>query len=181
VIFHIPNPWFESEEQRRAAERFAEKMEAEINREAAEHNAALSDAVAAGNMSEFNAAMPTTPSSGDVLARALPVSRVAAQRAKASDDPISESEIADNIFADETAWGKAAAAQSPSGEDKQRSAMAEYLKSPNSRGMRTDARKAAKLWVEGVPQTEIAKKIRRDQSTVLRMIQASLKLANQPR
>jgi hypothetical protein len=60
------------------------------------------------------------------------------------------------------------------GEQVQRVKVLGYLNSPISRGMRPDARKAARHWVDGLSQNQIAKKLGIDQSNVSRLI-ASVK------
>jgi hypothetical protein len=63
----------------------------------------------------------------------------------------------------------------------QREKLSVYLNDPASRGMRASMRLAAKQWVEGVSMSEIARKMNVDQSTVSRMINGALKLADATR
>ena len=63
----------------------------------------------------------------------------------------------------------------------QREKLSAYLNDTASRGMRGSMRIAAKQWVEGVSMSEIARKMNVDQSTVSRMINGALKLADATR
>jgi hypothetical protein len=60
-----------------------------------------------------------------------------------------------------------------------RQTLRRYLSSPQSRGcMASTLRRVVRLYVDGDGQKEIARKIGKDQTTVSRMLQAALKLAN---
>jgi hypothetical protein len=63
----------------------------------------------------------------------------------------------------------------------QKEKLSGFLNDPASRGMRPTIRNAARQWVEGPSQSEIARKLGTDQSTVSRMINGALKLADAKR
>ncbi len=143
----------------------------------------LGQALASGDMHAFNTAMPTRPDRGDVMARAVPVSRVAA-RIAAGMEPIPASEIAEQLFANDECWKKAAAAQSASsGELAQRAKLVEYLNSLRSRGkMLPYEREAARMWAaDGLSENEIARRQGVNQSTVHRRIDAARRKASAQR
>lgn len=68
------------------------------------------------------------------------------------------------------------------GESIRKETLSSFLKNPASRGtMKTKMREAASLYLEGMGQSDIARKLNVDQGTVSRMIQGALKLANDAR
>jgi len=64
-----------------------------------------------------------------------------------------------------------------SGEDAQKEFLSGFLQQANSSGMRPEMRSAAKMWVEGASQTEIARKLGKDQSTICRMLSGARSMA----
>jgi len=67
-----------------------------------------------------------------------------------------------------------------SGEGAQKAQLDNFLKAPRSRGMDQTMRKAAKMWVDGESQSEIAKKLRKDQSSISRILKAARQQAYAP-
>jgi hypothetical protein len=180
----IPNPWFVSEEERRATAEWVEEYHRDEAAKTTARDGMLSKALASGDMHAFNTAMPTRPDRGDVMARAVPVSRVAARIAAGMDEPIPASEIAEQLFANDEGWKKAAAAQSASsGELAQRAKLVEYLNSLRSRGkMLPYEREAARMWAaDGLSENEIARRQGVNQSTVHRRIDAAKRKASAQR
>jgi DNA-binding CsgD family transcriptional regulator len=157
--------------------------EAEAAAEPAQSDERLRQALASGDMRAFNAAMPTRPDRGDVMARAVPVSRVAAKIAAGMDEPVATSEIADQLFSNDEGWKKVAAVHSAgSGEIAQRAKLVGYLNSLQSRGkMLPDEREAARMWTDGLSENEIARRQGVNQSTVHRRIDSAKKKANAKR
>jgi DNA-binding CsgD family transcriptional regulator len=181
--FCIPNPWFVTDEQRRAEEKWREALMVEAAAEPAQSDERLRQALAGGDMRAFNAVMPTRPDRGDVMARAVPVSRVAAKIAAGMDEPVATSEIADQLFSNDEGWKKVAAVHSAgSGEIAQRAKLVGYLNSLQSRGkMLPDEREAARMWTDGLSENEIARRQGVNQSTVHRRIDSAKKKANAKR
>jgi len=73
--------------------------------------------------------------------------------------------------------------QAPSKIDvelRQKETLREFLGSPQSRGMRPQIRDAAKRWIAGGTQAEIAQAMGIDQSSVSRYIKIALDLAKKP-
>jgi DNA-binding CsgD family transcriptional regulator len=177
--FSMPNPWFMSVEELQETTEWIEEDESKKRIGSAEKDEALRHALTSGDIRKFNAAMPTTAARDDLLARAKPVSSLAAKIADGMDGEPSTAEIADQILNDHKKWENAAARQSAvSGVDAQRVTLLEYLNSPQSRGKMLQAeREAARLWAEGQSENEIARRQGVDQSTVHRRIQAAKKKA----
>ena len=177
--FSMPNPWFMSVEELQETTEWIEAYESKKRIGSDEKDEALRHALNSGDIRKFNAAMPTTAARDDLLARAKPVSRLAAKIADGMDGESSTAEIADQILNDHKKWENAAARQSAvSGVDAQRVTLLEYLNSPQSRGKMLQAeREAARLWAEGQSENEIARRQGVDQSTVHRRIQAAKKKA----
>jgi hypothetical protein len=151
----IPSPWVvranpEQLEQMRAAQ-------AEFVIEETERAQRLESTVTTGDMRGFNSAMPTTPQRDDAMARSVTLSR-----------SVDEISTLDSDVPVAVAW---------SGEADQRMKVLAFLNAPASRGMRDVMRKAARLWVDGNSQNEIARKLHQDQSTISRMISGAKKLA----
>jgi DNA-binding CsgD family transcriptional regulator len=180
----IPNPWFVSEEQRRAMAKYiAHYHGAEVAKTNAQ-DGILRKALARGDIRAFNTAMPTRPERSEVMARAIPVSRVAAKIAAGMDEPTPASEIAEQLFANDEGWEKVAAAQSArSGERAQRAKLSEYLNSLQSRGkMLPGEREAARMWAaDGLSENEIARRQGVNQSTVHRRVDAAKRKASAQR
>jgi hypothetical protein len=134
-----------------------------------------------GDLTHFNPVMPTKAPTNDVMAHAVPMSRVKLKRVKPqmdAEEPSSSSEIKEGMFGDEERWEKIEAARAYSHGDWGREKLREYLSSPRSRGMRPTMRAAARLWVKGESQTDISRRIGIDQSNVSRLIKAALRLAD---
>lgn len=191
--FRMPNPWFVSDESRRQMARFDEECRAQEELERTDRDKYLTKQLAAGDLRAFNSAFPTSPGRSDVMARAVPVSRVAEKIAGGTDEPSSTSEIADTILSgcavgkslpDDEGWAKVAAAQSVAfGDAVQRAKVLEYLNSPQSRGrMLPRERETARMWAAGgLSENEIARRQNVNQSTVHRRIDAVRKKAHAAR
>jgi len=65
----------------------------------------------------------------------------------------------------------------PSGEDAQRAQLKAFLNDPRSRGMRPEMRSVARMWVDGLSGSEVARRLGKDQSTVSRTITAARNMA----
>jgi hypothetical protein len=63
-------------------------------------------------------------------------------------------------------------------EDKQRAKLRKFLNAPASQGMRPQMRQAGRHWAEGFSQSDVARKLNMDPSTVARMINGALKMAD---
>lgn len=132
--FSMSNPWCLSAENSSEEAAWIEAQE-KTRVESVENDEGLKRALAGGDMRKFDAAIPTSASRDDVMARATPVSKVAARIAKRMDGEPSEAEIEDQLFASDDGWKKVDAAQSAvSGVDAQRAKVLDYLNSPHSRG-----------------------------------------------
>jgi len=69
-----------------------------------------------------------------------------------------------------------------SGEAVQRARVLEYMNDPRSKGkMLPDVRSAVRIWAGGASQSEVARKLGKDQSTVSRWIKTAQKMASAPR
>ena len=64
-----------------------------------------------------------------------------------------------------------------SGEDAQRAQLKTFLNDPRSRGMRPEMRSVARMWVDGLSGSEVARRLGKDQSTVSRTITAARNMA----
>jgi hypothetical protein len=64
------------------------------------------------------------------------------------------------------------------GEEKQRAKLLKFLNAPASQGMRPQMRQAGRHWAEGFSQGDVARKLNMDPSTVARMINGALKMAD---
>jgi hypothetical protein len=71
-----------------------------------------------------------------------------------------------------------ATGSSSSGERKQRAKLLKFLNAPASQGMRPQMRQAGRHWAEGSSQGDVARKLNMDPSTVARMINGALKMAD---
>ena len=151
----------------------------DIEADRAQSEERLRQIVTSGDMRAFNAAMPIGPSREDVMARAVPVSRVAAKIAARMDEPASISEIAEQLFADDERCAMLASHCSGSAGVAQCNDLVEYLNSPRSRGkMLPPERDAARMWaVDGLSENDIARRQGVHQSTVHRRIDAAKKKA----
>jgi hypothetical protein len=77
--------------------------------------------------------------------------------------------------------GNARTTGSAPGEDKQRAKLLKFLNAPASQGMRPQMRQAGRHWAEGFSQSDVARKLNMDPSTVARVINGALKMADAPR
>jgi ribosome-binding protein aMBF1 (putative translation factor) len=68
--------------------------------------------------------------------------------------------------------------RSSPGEEKQRAKLLKFLNVPASQGMRPQMRQAGRHWAEGFSQSDVARKLNMDPSTVARMINGALKMAD---
>ena len=133
-------------------------------------------------MRSDEAAIPSAgPATEDAAFRSVSVQGIAERVSKRKDgdgpgdgETMNEADIEANILSTD-------APDRPlpelAGEAAQRARLASFLKAPSSRGMRSDMRTAARLWVEGASQSEVARKLGKDQSTVSRMIAGARKMA----
>ena len=160
--FRMPNPLFVSEEERSARTKWFKEMEAEENAKDHKQDEELRKTLAEGDTHAFNAAFPTFQSPDDLRATAIP--------------------FADNVLsvgdADGIPLGPGSHA---AGEFARRRKLLNFLNSPASRGMRSEIRKAARFWADGLSQQAIARKLNTDQSTVSRRIKSAQTMANAKR
>jgi DNA-binding CsgD family transcriptional regulator len=129
--------------------------------------------------SDADATPSAGPATEDAAFRSVSVQGIAEKASADMDgtgdgDSLGEADIQANVLSSEspTRPGPELA-----GEAAQRARLASFLKAPTSRGMRSDMRTAAKMWVEGASQNEVARKLGKDQSTVSRMIAGARKMA----
>jgi Helix-turn-helix domain len=125
-----------------------------------------------------NAARPSAgPATEDAAFRSVSVQEIAekfADDGPGDGEALDEADIQANVLSsDAPTWPLPELA----GEAAQRARLLTFLNAPASRGMRSDMRAAAKMWVEGASQSEVARKLGRDQSTVSRMIAGARKMA----
>jgi Helix-turn-helix domain len=116
--------------------------------------------LAAGNTDSFDDAFPKNAPSKDAMAHSTGMEEVGKRSGFGSS----------NLRVDPQ-----------SGEAAQRERMVLFLNVPASRGMPNDQRAAARMWAEGASQNEVARKLKRDQSTVSRWIKSAQVKASAPR
>jgi hypothetical protein len=117
----------------------------------------LARSVAAGNMQAFNASFPAAPLRTDALAHSESIgSREPCGIEAAGCVPISLSSI----------------------NHVRKERLRSFINSPASRGMRREMREAARKWVNGMSQANVAKSMRLNQATISRMVNDALRMAD---
>ncbi len=123
------------------------QFEQEGQARSAAAEASLEKAVAAGNMAAFDAAMPTSPKSGDMMAHAASLDSLAANDGRSVDE----------FMGAHISSSAAPGGSSSNAEAMRRDKLRRFLDSTHSRGrLGQTAREAAKRWVRGETQAEIA-------------------------
>jgi len=119
----------------------------------------LARSVAAGNMRPFEASFPVAPSRTDALAHSESIGPEPVGTEAAGCIPIILS----------------------SSSQVRKERLRKFINSPASRGMRREMREAARRWVDGASQTDIAKTMNLNQATISRMVNGALTMADRCR
>jgi len=114
------------------------------------------------------------------MARSVQLEHVAAKSAaskRCGQALEATSEIAETPVAVHSGNAGTTGSSSP-GEERQRAKLLKFLNVPASQGMRPQMRQAGRHWAEGFSQSDVARKLNMDPSTVARMINGALKMAD---
>ena len=139
-----------------------ETCEAEMKAEAAATDKTVSESLAPEDTRRLNSTHSVPPET-DLTARPARLEHVAAKSGAVKS-------------CDRNPAGMTGSA-SP-GEEKQRAKLLKFLNAPASQGMRPQMRQAGRHWAEGCSQGDVARKLNMDPSTVARMINGALKMAD---
>ena len=180
--FPISNPW--SLGKRGATKPVNESAsletcEAEMKVEAAATDKTVSESLAHDDMRRLNSTR-SVPAESDLMARSVQLEHVAAKSAaskRCGQALEATSEIAEKPVAVHSGNAGTTGSSSP-GEEKQRAKLLKFLNAPASQGMRPQMRQAGRHWAEGFSQSDVARKLNMDPSTVARMINGALKMAD---
>ena len=170
--FPISNPWSLRKQMDTQQVNGAASLEtcgAEMKAETAETHKTVSESLTPEDTRRLNSAYSVPPES-DLTARPARLEHVAAKSVAVK--PCGQNPIAAHS-------GNAGTTGSASpGEDKQRAKLLKFLNAPASQGMRPQMRQAGRHWAEGFSQGDVARKLNMDPSTVARMINGALKMAD---
>jgi hypothetical protein len=154
-----------AEEQRaKAAEAQAEERE-------------VKESLAAGDVVPFEKSMPTSPNADDAMSGAVPAWKIDRRAKQASDNEV-PGHSSRPTFDDLAGRGGNPAMTDTTGaqgEQAQRAALLEYLKSPRSRQrFNEERRKALRLWAEGKSQVEVQRATGFDQGNFSKLKKKAL-------
>jgi hypothetical protein len=170
--FSISNPWSLRKRPDTQGVKGSASLEtcgAEVKaKDAATHKTA-SESLAPGDTRRLNSAH-SVPQGSDLTARPAPLEHVAAKSVEVK-------ACGQNPNAARAGNAGMTGSASP-GEEKQRAKLLKFLNAPASQGMRPQMRQAGRHWAEGFSQGDVARKLNMDPSTVARMINGALKMAD---
>jgi hypothetical protein len=163
--FPISNPWSlrkRTDTQPVNGSASLETCGAEMKAEAAATHKTVSESLAPDDTRRLNSTHSAPPES-DLTARPARLEHVAAKSVAVK--PCDQNPA------------RTTGSASP-GEEKQRAKLLKFLNAPASQGMRPQMRQAGRHWAEGFSQGDVARKLNMDPSTVARMINGALKMAD---
>jgi hypothetical protein len=169
--FPISNPWSlrkQTDTQLVNGSASLETRGAERKAETVATHTTVSESLAPEDTRRLNSAHSVPPES-DLTARRARLEHVAAKSVAVK--PCGQNPIAAHS-------GNTGTTGASSGEEKQRAKLLKFLNAPASQGMRPQMRQAGRHWAEGFSQGDVARKLNMDPSTVARMINGALKMAD---